>query len=286
MLVLSCITFFSACRSSGGEAGAAVPFEEMIVPGDSMYAAGDLSGAIRVYERVREAYPDSVTAYRRLTRSYLGLGMFAEARAVLDRTVFSADTLGVLSKYRRYAIWSIFAGDTTTLRNYTDSILRYAFHTYPDPYRNAAFNEVFLKDYDRAIAHLERYVAYGDQGQSPVNLAFLYLHKGDSISATKILGEAEERLTGVLLRSPADTDALFELAEIYAIKKDTALAMDYLERAVQTGLGKEWWFYHVISDRSVPDPVFGALRENRRFLRIKDSIMKERNAMRERVGRE
>lgn len=282
-VLLMCICFASGvgCKSSGDEVKVAVPYEVLVSRADSVYASGDLSGAVKAYLGVRQAYPDSLSVLRPMVKTYLGLGMFGEAKAALDHTVFPSDTLGLLSKYRQYANWSIFAGDTTALRAYTDSILRYAFHTYPDPYRNAAFNEVFLKDYTRAMAHLDRFVVYGKPEQQPINMAFLYVRKGDTLNAKPILDEAEKRLTLILLKDPADTDALFELAEVYAIKEDTAVAMDYLERAVQTGLAKQWWIYHLISDASVPDPVFGALKTNRRFIRLKDSLMEERRRMKE-----
>lgn len=281
LFLITCSTLCFSCRSPQEETAVFPPYEEMISTADSVYASGDLADAIRAYHKVHTAYPDSAAVHRVLARAYLGLGMFKEAKNMLDATRFSQDTLGRLSKYRQYANWSIFAGDTTLLRTYTDSILFYAFHTYPSPYRNAAFNEVFLKDYKQARAHLDRFVAYGEPEQKPINMAFLYLEEGDSANAHPILEEAGKRLTLLLLDDPADTDALFELAEVHAIKKDTAVAMDYLERAMQTGLGKQWWIYHLISDTSVPDPVFGALKDNARFLRLKDSLMKERIKMKE-----
>ncbi|MBL7471348.1 tetratricopeptide repeat protein [Robertkochia sediminum] len=281
LFLITCTALYVSCRSPQQETAVFPPYEEMIGTADSVYTAGDLADAIRAYRKVHRAYPDSAYVHRVLSRAYLGLGMLKEAKDMLDATSYSQDTLGRLSKFRHYANWSIFAGDTTLLRTYTDSILFYAFHTYPSPYRNAAFNEVFLKDYDRAMAHLDRFVAYGEPEQKPINMAFLYLEEGDSASAHPILEEAGKGLTLILLKDPVDTDALFELAEVHAIKKDTAVAMDYLERAVQTGLGKQWWIYHLISDTSVPDPVFGALKDNTRFLRLKDSLMEERRKMRE-----
>ncbi|THD69246.1 tetratricopeptide repeat protein [Robertkochia marina] len=275
LLVLS----FSSCQQQPTPPTTYPPYPEMTAPGDSMFLKGNFSGAIKVYREVVKAYPDSVSAYRLLTRAYLGIGMTDEAKTMLDKVEFGTDTISTLSKYRRYAIWSIFKGDTTALRKYNDSLLRYAFHTYPQPYNNAAFNEVFLKDYTKALGHLKRYTIYGEPEHTPINMGFLLLKEGDTAKGMDILNKAEARVTKSLLTAPADTDALFEMSEIYVMKRDTAAAMEYLQRALQTGLGKEWWFYHVISEESVSDPVFAPLRDHPGFQKIRDSILQERVRM-------
>ncbi|WP_224488027.1 tetratricopeptide repeat protein [Robertkochia flava] len=282
-ILYSLLSVFVSCNQQTKTPEQYPPFEEMVKPGDSLFLGGNFAGAVREYRKVIQAYPDSVSAYRSLTRSYLGIGMFDASRGILDKTEFGDDTLSTLSKYRRYAIWSIFKGDTTTLRKYTDSLLRYAFHTYPRPYLNAAFNEVFLKDYESAMAHLERYTVYGVPEHPPINMGFLYMKQGDTAAARVIFSEAESRLTQVLLETPADPDALFELAEIYTMKGDTAVAMEYLKRALKTGWGNEWWIYHIISDESVPDPVFQPLRQHPQFERIRDSLYKQRQLMKAEV---
>lgn len=285
VLLLStlCSLLSISCKQQEQQRKAYPPYPEMIKPADSLFLAGDYPGAIRTYRQVLQAYPDSTDTYWVLGRAYLGIGMFEDARTLLGKARYTRDTLSMLSKYRRHAIWAIFKGDTTALRKYTDSLMRYAFHTYPDPYLNAAFNEVFLKDYQGAMDHLQRYTVYGQPETTPINMGFLHLKIGDSIKGMEILGEAETRVTRVLLETPADPDALFELAEIYVMKNDTAVAMNYLERAFHTGLGKEWWVYHLLSNESVSDPVFAPLRGNPRFERIRDSLLNQRQLMKAEV---
>lgn len=281
-----CITltfFLLSCKQESPAAPDYPPYPEMTRVGDSLFEKGDFSGAIMEYRKVIKAYPDSVQANQVLTRAYMGVGLFDDAKVLLDKVEFGADTVSTLSKYRRYAMWSIFKGDTASLRRYNDSLLRYAFHTYPRPYRDAAFNEVFLKDFKSAMDHLKRFTVYGTPEHTPVNMGFLLLREGDSSGGMEILNKAEKRITKTLLTNPTDADALFELAEVYVMKRDTAAAMEYLKLAFQTGLASDWWVYHLLSEESLPDPVFAPLQEHPGFQKLKDSVLRERMKMKHEV---
>ncbi|WP_224485386.1 tetratricopeptide repeat protein [Robertkochia aurantiaca] len=283
LAVFACVLSVTSCKSDASKSSEHPPFEQMVQPGDSLFLTGDFDKAITEFRKVARAYPDSLSVKRALARAYMGVGLFNDAEEMLRETEKGDDTISRLRRYRRFAILGMFRGDTAQLRQYNDSILRIAFHSYPQPYVSAAFNEVFLREFEEAKAHLERYVAYGEPEQIPINLGYLYLRAGDTLKGREILEIAETQLTAVLLENPADHDALFELAEISLMKKDTAAAMDYINKSLVTGLGKEWWIYHFVSEESLSDPVFEPLSGHPPYERIRDSLYKQRQLMKAKV---
>lgn len=74
----------------------------------------------------------------------------------------------------------------------------------------------------------------------------------------------------------------FELAEIAAMRGDGEAAVRHLEAAVERGLGREWWVFHLFSREALPDPVFEPLYDDPRFERLRTRIMSHRREMRAR----
>jgi uncharacterized protein len=245
--------------------------------GDSLMALGRFDEAIGVYERATAYRPEGEAADPRLFRAWLALGLADQAEAALAR----ARQQGEPAPYRgwwhcRRALIAIFAGDRNALASQTDSLVAVASDEAPRSFECAAFNEVFLRRYDDARAHLQRYVALERPDEFPVNLGFLHLLRGDTAQGKRILEAAEARARAALEEEPASWEPYFELAELAAMRRRTDEALRHLEAAVERGLGREWWTFHLFSPDALPDPVFELLYTEPEFERLRDRVLAAR----------
>lgn len=249
---------------------------------DALMDIGRFDEVIALYERARTLRPDGADA--RLFRAYLALGLTERASAPLARARERGDPAPYAGWWHcRRALIAIFAGDQDALASQTDSLLAMASNEAPESWECAAFNEVFLRRYDDARAHLERYVAVAAPGELPVNLGFLHLLRGTSAEGERILEEAEARARGAVASEPASWEPHFELAELAAMRRSTDEALRHLEAAVERGLGREWWAFHLFSGDALADPVFEPLYGHPRFERLRTAVMAERTTMRRRA---
>jgi tetratricopeptide (TPR) repeat protein len=269
-------------RPEAGAAFDSVP--SLVERGDSLFALGRFDGAIELYQRAAAVHPDRDVADERLYRSHLALGLFDRASAWQNRT----RTRGAPARYAgwwhcRLALTAIFRGESETLAVQTDSLLAQASDDAPESWECAAFNEVFLRRYADARGHLERYVAEAAPDETPLNLGFLHLRTGETEKGERILRQAEARARAAAAETPDSWEPRFELAEIAAMRGDADVAVRHLTAAVERGLGREWWVFHLFSRESLPDPVFEPLYGRSGFALLRAEIVAERRRMRERA---
>ena len=136
------------------------PFLKKLAEGDSLMDAGLFAAAFRTYDTLVRASPDSNQLNMRLLRVYLAVGLHDRADTLLKQMM--AEDTG----HREPGYWegflsmfSISKGDTLSLRKQTGSLLSAASEAKPDLYEAVAFNEVFLREFDLAIQHYERWVS-------------------------------------------------------------------------------------------------------------------------------
>jgi uncharacterized protein len=260
------------------------PSPSLVDRGDSLFALGRFDGAIELYERAAALHPDRDVADERLYRSHLALGRFDRASAWQRR----ARTRGAPARYPgwwhcRVALTAIFRGDGEALAVQTDSLLAVASDDAPESWECAAFNEVFLRRYADARGHLVRYVAEAAPDATPLNLGFLHLRAGETEEGERILRQAEARARAAAAETPDSWQPRFELAEIAAMRGEAEVAVRHLTAAVERGLGREWWVFHLFSRESLPDPVFEPLYGRSGFELLRAEVVAERRRMRERA---
>lgn len=179
--------------------------------------------------------------------------------------------------------WANARRRSAALALHTDSLLSVASDDAPDSWECAAFNEVFLQRYDDARLHLEHYVALAEPNEIPLNLGFLHLRHSERSSGERILEEGEARARAAVAGSPRSWEPHFELAEIAAMRGEVEGSVEHLAAAVEFGLGREWWVFHLFSREALPDPVFEPLYGHPRFERLRDRVLSDRAAMGRRI---
>jgi uncharacterized protein len=267
----------SAGRARVGPETGTDPAPSLVERGDSLFALGRFEGAIELYERAAALHPDRAVADDRLYRSHLALGHFDRAAAWQRR----ARARGAPARYPgwwhcRLALTAIFRGDAETLAVQTDSLVAVASDDAPESWECAAFNEVYLRRYADARGHLERYVAEAAPEETPLNLGFLHLRAGETEEGERILRQAEARARAAAAEAPDSWEPRFELAEIAAMRGDADVAVRHLTAAVERGLGRKWWVFHLFSRESLPDPVFEPLYGHSGFERLRAEFVAER----------
>lgn len=250
---------------------------------DALMDLGRFDEVIALFGRATTLRPDG-GADARLFRAYLALGLAGRASAALARARERGDPAPYPGWWHcRRALIAVFGGDREALASQTDSLLAAASDEAPESWECAAFNEVFLRRYDDARAHLERYLAVADSAVPPVNLGFLHLLRGATADGERILEGADARTRAAVAREPTSWEPHFELAELAAMRRSRDEALRHLEAAVEHGLGRQWWAFHLFSPDALPDPVFEPLYGHPRFERLRAEVLGNRAEMRRRV---
>jgi tetratricopeptide (TPR) repeat protein len=177
----------------------------------------------------------------------------------------------------------VYKRQTLSLRKQTGSLLSAASEANPDLYEAAAFNEVFLRDFDQAIRHYERWVSLVHPEVPPLNLGFLYLISGREDEGRNILDQAELRARKAASASPGNWENWFELAEIASMRGDTAAALQHLQKALENGLDREWWLMMEKGPDSIPDPVFETILHTIEYQKLMEPVFQARAEMRSEI---
>jgi tetratricopeptide (TPR) repeat protein len=250
---------------------------------DRHFEAGRFSRALRTYQMLQDGEPDEVP-YGRLQRSYLALGLAAEARALaLRRRAAGVAEAGPGAWHCDMGMIAIQAGDTAALAMHTDSLTRIAADLQQDAdprlVECLAFHQVFARRFADAQRNLEWLAAIDASQPPPPNLAFLYLRQGRRESADPILSEAERGASEAAAAHPDDPEPHFELAEFAAMRGEVVAAVAAFSEAMDRGLGRTWWIYQLFDPKAIPDPVFESLYGNPDFERMRGGVVEERERM-------
>ena len=277
-------TCTKAGQNNGHEPG--LRYDRALSQADSLLARGHFAESFSHNYALARQYPDSAAVDFRLFRVFMAVGMADEAIKVLQTSRSRP------SAKAEPGFWSwpvslshIARGDAEALRKYTDTLLAIADTSQQAIYEQVAFNELFLYQYDSAIAHLERWVALEEPVSPPPNLGFLYLQTGATSRGLAILDIAEARASAAAGENPEDWEPYFELAEIASMRSDTASALHHLRLAMEKGLAREWWLMMEKGPDALPDPVFAPVLETAAYRQLMDPVFRERSKMRQAIKR-